>query len=68
MKPDFGAVSNQRITTLRPSLKSHIKTANEARAIVGRLEYALQLERREDAHAIATQAKALIDEIIEATK
>ena len=68
MKPDFGAVSKQRITILQPPLYRHIKTANQARAVIGRVEYALQHDRRDDAHALAIRARQLIGEIIDATR
>ena len=49
MTPNFGAIAQRRITILPAPLQSHIKTANQARAVIGRLEYALQHERRDDA-------------------
>ena len=62
MTPHFGAIAQRRI------MQFHIKTANQARAVIGRLEYALQHDRREDAHALAIRARQLIGEIIDATK
>ena len=68
MTPNFGAVSKQRITIIQPPLYRHIKTANEARSVIARLEYAMQHDRREDARALAIRARQLIGEIIDATK
>lgn len=68
MTPNFGAIAQRRITILLAPLQSHIKTANQARAVIGRMEYALQHDRREDAHALAIRARQLIGEIIDATK
>ena len=64
----FGAIAQRRITILPTPLQLHIKTANQARAVIGRVEYALQHDRREDAHALAIRARQLIGEIIDATK
>ena len=66
--PNFGAIAQRRITILPAPLQSHIKTANQARSVIGRLEYALQHDRREDAHALAIRSRQLIGEIIDATK
>ena len=68
MTPHFGAIAQRRITILPAPLQSHIKTANQARAVIGRLEYTLQHDRREDAHALAIRARQLIGEIIDATR
>ena len=60
MTPHFGAIAQRRITILPAPLQSHIKTANQARAVIGRLEYALQHDRREDAHALALNRARLV--------
>lgn len=60
--------AGEDVNILPAPLQSHIKTANQARAVIGRLEYALQHDRREDAHALAIRARQLIGEIIDATK
>ena len=68
MKPDFGAVSGRRITTLRPPLYRLIKTANEARSVIARLEYAMQHGHRETANALALMAQELVSELVQATE
>lgn len=68
MTRHFGAIAQRRIAILPAPLQSHIKTANQARAVIGRLEYALQHERRDDARALAIRARQLIGEIIDATR
>ena len=68
MKPDFGAVSGRRITILRPPLYQHIKTANEARSVIARLEYAMQHGDRGTASALALMAQKLVGELVQATE
>ena len=68
MTPDFGAVSGRRITILRPPLYRHIKTANEARSVIARLEYAMQHGHRETASALALMAQELVSELVQATE
>lgn len=68
MKPDFGAVSKQRITFLPTPIYHHVKTSNDARSILARAEYAMQTGDRKHAHALAVQAGGLIAQIIEATE
>lgn len=68
MKPDFGAVSNQRITFLQPPLYRHIKTANEARSVIARLEYEMQHGNRGTASALALMAQKLVGELVQATE
>ena len=68
MKPDFGAVSKQRITILQPPLYRHIKAANEARSVIARLEYAMQQGHRETASALALMAQELVSELVQATE
>ena len=68
MKPDFGAVSKQRITFLPTPIYHHVKTSNDARAMLARDEYAMHQGNRALAHELAIRARALIGEIIDATK
>ena len=68
MKPDFGAVSKQRITFLPTPIYHYVKTSNDARSILARGEYAMQTGDKKHARAMAVQARELIAQIIEATE
>ena len=68
MTPHFGAIAQRRITILPAPLQSHIKTANQARAVIGRLEYALQHGNRGTASALALMAQKLVGELVQATE
>ncbi len=37
MTPHFGAIAQRRTTILPAPLQSHIKTANQARAVIGEI-------------------------------